>query len=100
MAEHFEFTAIHIAAESQPLPIGFASGDYLNAFDILHQRAIRTMNLVPRIAHIEIKLPVRAEDKRVNAVIMIDTFDSGEKDLRWAISFVIVIGIRKYKHIR
>src|SRR6185503_14567073 len=99
MAEHFKFTAVEVAAESQALAERLAGGGHRPAENVEHRCAVGPFDLTGVIAHIEIELSVRPEIERVYAVIVVDPGDPGEEDL-FLVRFIVSVGIGEYENIR
>src|SRR5699024_7543805 len=60
---------------------------------------IRIFNDFSLITHIEVKLAIRTENKGMNAMIVLDTFNATKQYFLF-IGFVIPVGICKHKHMR
>ena len=99
-AQGLQFAPIEIAAENQTLPIRFAVPDHFVARLVHNQPgAVRGLELMPAVAHVEIKFSVGSEHKRMSPVIVIHTGYPRKQNLL-LVRLVIAIGVGENKNVR
>ena len=98
IARHALFQ-INVAAEHHALPVGRALVRDFIADDVLHDLSVGPREFGDRVARVEIKFPVRSEDKCVDLVIEIPHAADFEKHLR-LFRLVVAVGVGEQPHIR